>query len=464
VDLAPEEVAGLHAALRAYHAQFAPLFRRTEQRHWALKYLEGQLQPLERKSIEPMAAALEGGNVQAMQQFISVGEWDDAALLEHHQRLVAESLGDRETGVLIIDGLDIPKQGHESVGVAHQWCGARGKVANCQASVVACYASTHGATLVDVRLYVPEPWFSPDQAVRWRRCGIPSETPFRTRPQLAGEMITQLCQRQVLPFQYVLGDEGFGQNPVLLDQIAAATLHYLMEVPHSTRVWTERPATAVPPARGKKGRPFTRLRLVSGAPPPQAVAALAAQLPATAWVPTVLKEGSKGPLVAQMAYVRVVAVRDELPGPDVWLVLRRTLEPVPELKTYLCNAPADTSPATLSWLVAQRGAVEIVIREGKEELGLDHYEVRGWRGWHHHLTMTLLAHHFLVRLRRHWGGKSTRADCPPSAGAAVRDSAPQTSRCPDRPVPCAPGPAPELCRRLLPPPPHSPEALRYLLI
>src|SRR5947209_7541927 len=135
-ELRPEEVEVLHAELVAYHAHFAPLFARAEQRHWALKYLEGQLAPIERKSIEPMAAAVQGGNIQAMQQFISTGAWSDEAVLAAHQRLVAETLGDAATGVLLIDGLDIPKQGEESVGVARQWCGVLGKVANCQASVV----------------------------------------------------------------------------------------------------------------------------------------------------------------------------------------------------------------------------------------------------------------------------------------------------------------------------------------
>src|SRR5438067_9523617 len=127
-NLAPRDVATLADALLAYHAEFAPLFRRAEQRHWALQYLQGQLLDLERKSIEPMALALADGDVQAMQQFISVGAWDDAAVLKTHQQLVADSLGDRETGVLIIDGCDFPKQGSHSVGVARQWCGALCKV------------------------------------------------------------------------------------------------------------------------------------------------------------------------------------------------------------------------------------------------------------------------------------------------------------------------------------------------
>jgi len=152
-NLAPGDIEDLAAELVAYHAHFALLFRRAEQRHWARQYLAGQLLDLERKSIEPMALALAGGNVQALQQFIGVGAWDDEAILQRHQELVAETLGDPATGVLIIAGCDFPKQGRESVGVARQWCGAQGKIAHCQAGVVACYASARGYTLVDRRLY-----------------------------------------------------------------------------------------------------------------------------------------------------------------------------------------------------------------------------------------------------------------------------------------------------------------------
>src|SRR3954447_16547224 len=265
VGLTPEEVAALHDELLAYHRAFAPLFQRAEQRHWALKYLEGQLLPLERKSIEPMADALVGGNVQAMQQFISLGAWDDEAVLARHQQLVAATLGDADTGVLIVDGCDFPKQGAHSVGVARQWCGALGKVANCQASVVACYASARGFTLVDRRLYVPEDWFTDAYAARRARCGLPVDLPFQTRTALAWAMIAGLRARGALPFRWVTGDEHFGNTPVLLDQIAAAGLSYFMEVPHNGRVWAARPPTAVPPPTGKKGGRFTRLRLAPGA-------------------------------------------------------------------------------------------------------------------------------------------------------------------------------------------------------
>jgi SRSO17 transposase len=422
-NLAPRDVAALADELVAYHAHFAPLFQRAEQRTWALAYLHGQLLDLERKSIEPMALALEGGNVQGMQQFISDGPWDDQRVLEQHQALVAETLGDPDTGVLILDGCDFPKQGTFSVGVARQWCGALGKVANCQASVVACYASHTGYTLVDRRLYLHKRWFSEEYRARWERCGIPEGTPFRTRPELAAELVTSLHRRGVLPFQWVTCDEQFGDQPELLDQIASLGLFYLAEVPHDTHVWVERPPTEVP-ARGKRGPAPRRERVRADAPSSVRVDVLAAQVAPSQWQRSQIKEGAKGPLVAEFAFVRVVQVRNELPGEESWLVLRRSLGEQPALKTYLSNAPATTRKRTLVWASGMRWPVESAIEESKGEVGLDQYEVRGWVGWHHHTALSLLAHHFLVRQRCRMGKKICGVDgsagaCPAAGGLAA---------------------------------------------
>jgi SRSO17 transposase len=325
-------------------------------------------------------------------------------------------------------------------------------VANCQASVVACYASARGHTLVDRRLYVHEDWFADTAADRRTRCGVPADLAFQTRTALTWALIAGLRERGDLPFGWVTGDEHFGNTPVLLDRIADAGLAYFMEVPHNVRVWVARPPTAVPSATGKKGHPFTRLRLAPGAPAPVRVDALAAALPSAAWQVAQIQEGSKGPLVAEVAFVRAVAIRDGLPGPDVWVVFRRALDAGRELKAYRCNAAADTPPETLVWLLGLRGPVEQAIKEAKEELGLDHYEVRGWRGWHHHTTMTLLAQHFLVRLRSRLGGGDPGADRAPGAPPARRDPArPAARRGGDARLHPG-GPTPQLCRRLLPPP------------
>jgi hypothetical protein len=200
----------------------------------------------------------------------------------------------------------------------------------------------------------------------------------------------------------------------LLDRIAAVDLVYLMEVPHDTRVWRTRPATVVPPPPGKKGRPPQRARLVPDAPTPIRVDAVAID-PALRWQAYQIQEGAKGPLIAAFAFIRIVAMRDGLPGPDQWLLLRRSLGERPQLKTYLSNAPATTPHATLVRKSGMRWPVELAILECKRELGMDHDAVRSWRGWHHHMTMTLLAHHFLVQQRCQLGEKSCGVDGAPSA-------------------------------------------------
>ena len=169
-DLSEENVAQLADALGAYHGEFAELFFRKEQTHWSLKYLEGLLLPSPSKSVEKLALSVPGGHVRNMQQFLGIGAWDDAAILQKHAELVAESLGEPE-GVLIVDGSDFPKKGKYSAGVMRQYCGATGKIDNCQAGVFLAYASAKCHTLVDRRLYLPQEWFAADSRARWQPVG-----------------------------------------------------------------------------------------------------------------------------------------------------------------------------------------------------------------------------------------------------------------------------------------------------
>jgi SRSO17 transposase len=354
--------------------------------------------PIERKSIAPMALALGGGDVQAMQQFIGQGQWQDDLLLRQHWRLVDETLGEAD-GVYIVDGSDVPKQGEPSVGVARQWCGHVGKVDNCQAGGVAAYASRKGDTLLDRRLYLPEEWFDAAHRERWDTCGIPDATLLKTKQALALEMVQASVTEGGPRCRWLTCDEAFGRDGAFRDGIAALPRWYFAEVPHDTQVWLTRPATAVPTWRGRGRRP-RKARLVPGEPAPQRVDQLAAAVPLDAWPPYLIKEGSKGPLVAEFAFQRGVAVRAGLPGPDVWLVFRRGVGETPALKGYLRNAPTHPPVAALVRVAGRRWPIETAFEESKGGLGLDHDEVRSWLGWHHHLTLCLLAHHFLVRARQ----------------------------------------------------------------
>src|SRR3989442_701703 len=268
MDLAMQDIAHLVEELRAYHAIYSPLFQRREQREAAHTYLQGLLATLPRKSIEPMVLAVDGvapKAVRAMQSFISEGQWNDERLLHQHWKEVETDLG-ADDGVLMFDGSDFPKQGGHSVGVKRQYCGELGKRANCQASVFVGYVSSQGYTMLDRRLYVPAEWLTDDAYTeRRRQCGLPPDLTFKTKPELAQEMIAAVVQSQALRCRWVVADEAFGGNPRFLEGAAGLGLWYFAEVPHTTRVWGARPATHVPPWRVCGRRPHGE-RLVQGCP------------------------------------------------------------------------------------------------------------------------------------------------------------------------------------------------------
>jgi SRSO17 transposase len=428
--LTPQALDHLVEELRASHAIDSPLFRRREQRAAAEKYLHGLLRELPRKSIEPMVLALAGAKAKAVrprQVFISAGAWDDDALLPRHWQEVETSLGEDE-GVLTLDGSDFLKQGQESVGVQRQYCGDVGKRANGQAGVYVGDASRPGYTLLDRRLSVPQAWVVEEAcAERRRRCGVPQAITFQTKPTLGGQMIEAVHRSGFLRARWVTCDEACGRDTRLLDHIDGLGLGDCAEVPPDTHAWRPRPATAVPAWSGQ-GRTPKRPRVLTGEATPAAVAPLAGSRPAARWVRRTIKAGSKGPLVARVAAWRVIAVREGLPGPEVWLVLRRHLG-TGELKTSLCHAPIHTPVATLGRLSGRRWPLETGFEDGKPDLGMGDDEVRSWRGWHHPMTRCSLAHGFLARVRRRFK-KSAELDHPPGAGAVVPHPTPACIRRP----------------------------------
>lgn len=401
LDLNPQAMDHRVEALRAYHALYRPLFQRREPREWAAKSLHGLLLALPRKSLEPIVLTLEGPHpkaVRTLQLFISEGSWQDEVLLHRHWQEVDQAWGE-DDGVLILDGSDFLNQGQASAGVKRQDWNEVGKRANGQAGVFVGYASRQGDTLLDRRLSLPQEWIEEAAyAERRRRCAIASTLGFKTKPPLGWEMVEAICQAGTVRARGVVGDEAFGCDTRTLDRLDACGLWSLAEGPHDTRVWQQRPATAIPSWTGH-GRPPMRRRVLAGEAAPVTVAPLAALLPAAHWTRQTIKEGSKGSLVADFAAVRLIAVREGWPGPAVWVVLRRN--PLTgELKTALSNAPAETPRAELVRVRGMRWPIETCVEDGKQYLGRGDYEVRSWRGWHHHMTRVFLAQFFLVRLCR----------------------------------------------------------------
>jgi len=382
--------------LAAYYRLFAPAFRRPEQAHWGEVYLNGLLGSLARKTTERIALDL-GQNVRDLQHFIGQSPWPMEPILAIHQQGVADTLGEAD-GVILIDESGVVKQGEHSVGVAHQYCGSVGKVANSQVGVYLGYVSRKGYSVIAGRLFMPEKWFDADHADKREACGVPEGSTPRTKPWIALDLLQEMQQRGGLPFQWVAADELYGDSPAFRDGVAAMGKWYFTEIACSTLIWRRKPAVFVPPWSGRGKRP-TKLRLRTPSNKPRRVDTLVARIPKKSWTRATIKEGSKGPLVCDFAFLRVTEARGGLPGPEVWLVLRRNLDDPSEVKFYFSNAPRDTPCLDLVRVTGMRWPIETIFEEGKGEVGLDHYETRSWLGWHHHMLLSFLAHHFLVRLR-----------------------------------------------------------------
>lgn len=406
-EVIPSDVEGFLEELWEFQSAFHDCFARSEPRAHFFDYMVGQFSKLERKSIEPMALQVEGGTIRGMQRFISDISWDEAQMVWNYHQLVADDLGDPE-GVLLFDETGFVKKGQESVGVARQYCGTLGKVENCQVGVFAGYASRHGYALVDKRLFLPEEWFSDAYATRRTTCHVPQALTFQRKPQLAAAMLHALRQEGLLPFKYVVADCLYGNSPDFLDAVDACVgVTTFVAIPGETRCWLQRPRTE-DKTYLYKGEARSKRVVVDAVPAACSVATVAANLPASSWYCRKVSEGTKGPIEYAFARQRVTLCKEGLPERTVWLVIKRTVGVTPLYSYYISNAPVSTPWRTFVWLSGVRWAIEQCFEEGKTELGMDHYEVRKYTGWHHHMLTTMLAHFFLWHLKLRLGKKSAR--------------------------------------------------------
>ena len=403
-DLVPSDVEGFMEELWEFQSTFHDCFARSEPRGHFFDYMVGQFSKLERKSIEPMALKVEGGTIRGLQRFISDVVWDEEQMRWNYHQLVAEEMGDPD-GVLMFDETGFVKKGKDSVGVARQYCGTLGKVENCQVGVFAGYASRHGYALVDKRLFLPEVWWTDAYAARRTQCNVPDELTFQSKPQLAAAMLEAMTHEGLLPFKYIVADCLYGHSPTFLDAVDACVGRTaLVAIPSETRCWLQRPRTADKHYR-YQGEARVK-RVVEPDSAPCMVATVAASLPASSWYRRKVSEGTKGPMTYEFARQRVTLCKEGLPDRTVWLVIKRTLGAEPSYTYAISNAPASTPLRTFVWLSGLRWAVEQCFEEGKTELGMDHYEVRKYAGWHHHMLTTMLAHFFLWHLKLRLGKKS----------------------------------------------------------
>jgi len=383
------------------HARFAPLFGRIESRRHSTDYVKGLLVSAERKNVEAMTLQVcenQPGrkDVLAMQRFLSQTDWDHRAVQRELQVMFVEELASATTNlpvgtVGVIDESGFAKRGTESVGVKRQWCGRLGKKENCQVGVYWISVSPAGCAMLDHQLYLPQEWV--DDSVRRAKAHVPEDIAFQTKPEIATMLRRRIAENGHVRFDWVIGDELYGRNHDFLDAMDADQQRYVMEVPVNTAVWTKDPKTQLRQWVGN-GRPPKNPSRESV----RTVSDLAKGLSADAFAPLKLREGTKGPLAFQFAAVRVWAMRNNRPGPPVWLLIRRSFSG--ETKYYLSNADEQTPLETMAQVTGARWRVEEFFEDGKGALGMSDYEARGWPSWHHHMSLVALAHLYVTLTRR----------------------------------------------------------------
>jgi len=419
--LRPTDIAACADHLQQFIQRYLPRFQRKEQRRHAQAILHGKLTGLQRKTTEPIAhqARLKR---RPLQLFVGAGKWDDQAVLTELRCHARAELGDPDAA-FVLDGSAFPKKGDASCGVARQWCGRLGKVDNCQAGVFLAYAAARGCTLVEARLYLPEDW----AADRHRRAAtfVPKDVTFQEKWRIGLDLLDRV--RHELPGRWVLGDDEFGRCSELRARLRLRKLKYLLDVPCNTlvRELSERR----PPAR-PEGKP--RLPLF------ERVDQWVQRQAKGRWRTVTVRDREKGPLQRRVL-LATVQTKDEdgRVGPRERLVVFRSVEAKPQTWYTLANEH-EAGRGELARVHGRRHRVEELLEQGNQEVGLSHYEVRSWTGWHHHMTLSLLALWFLQTQRLRLGEKNTGGDGPAGAGdlhGTVAEAGAQrgTDRGPDQP-------------------------------
>jgi SRSO17 transposase len=353
--------------LRVLQARLGPYFGRQEARERAIRYLKGLLSDVPRKNGWQLAEQAGEATPDGMQRLLSTAVWDAEAVRDELGAYVVENLGDAEAS-LVVDETGFPKQGKHSAGVKRQYSGTLGKVANCQIGVFLTYASSRGHALLDRELYLPQDWT--DDRARCQEAGIPETVPFATKPELARRMIERAMQHGV-PFAWISGDTVYGGDPAFRQWLEDQQVSFVLAVAKDDRLW-------------------------DGARQVRADE-LAAALPPTAWQRLSCGQGAKGPRLYDWA-LRVLPRGDQPATRFHALLVRRSLSDG-ELTYYAVYAPAATPLQTLVNVAGQRWTVEECFELGKDEVGLDQYEVRHWIGWYRHTTLAMWALAYLTVTR-----------------------------------------------------------------
>lgn len=385
----------------AYVEELAATLRHADRKQPFRNYVTGLLLPGERKSVEPMAALIAplraSAEHQSLLTFVSDSAWDDIAFLDVvTERVLPVVTGAGEDTVWIVDDTGFPKKGEHSVGVARQYCGQVGKKENCQIAVTLSIATERASLPVAYRLYLPEQWAEDEE--RRKKTKIPIDIGFKTKPEIALEQIWDAVARGVAPGT-VLADPAYGNNTIFRDNITALGLKYSVGIQSTTTVWAPGTGPLPPLPWSGHGRPPTAWRRDEDHQP-VAVKELALGLAADNWQRVFWREGTNERLSSRFARVRVRPAhadhkRSE-PRPEEWLLIEWPENEAAPTKYWLSTLPESMTIEEMVRITKMRWRIERDYRELKQELGLGHYEGRGWRGFHHHASLCIAAYGFLI--------------------------------------------------------------------
>lgn len=388
-EVSAAAVRGCSQRLERFLHRYLPRFYREEQRDLARVVLQGKLSKLERKTSEPIAYQA-GRERKPVQNFVGAGAWNDEAVMTELRHHVAEELAAPDA-VFVLDPSGFPKKGTASCGVSRQWCGRLGKVDNCQVGVFLAYVSERGRALVDRQLYLPQDWA--EDAQRREQCHVPKDVTFQENWKIGLTLLDR--SGADLPFTWVAGDDEFGRASAFRAALRFRRRLYVLDVPCNTLIRD----LAEAPGEGRRRPPWQR------------VDEWAKAQPSRRWRKIRLGCGTKGPKVVRVleAWVQTKD-EDGGPGPRERLVVIRTVDRAPQIWYTLSNARAEVPLAKVVEVHSRRHGIEELLQEAKGEVGLAHYEVRSWVGWHHHMTLSLLALWFLILERGRVGKKNPRLD------------------------------------------------------
>ena len=412
-------------ALPRFLGEFGDCFGRCDTRSYLKVYVDGQMSELHRKSVEPMALRA-GVPPRSLQAFLSLLEWDEDRMVDRLQQTVARDHA-HPWAIGAVDETGCGKDGSHTACVQRQWCGSLGKVENCVVSVHTGYAVGNFHCVLDSDLFVPEDWAN--DPVRRKEVGIPDEVTHRSKPEIALEQIKRALGNGIRVAAWTF-DEHYGQSYDFLDGLDRLGQTYVAEVPCTFCGWAKEPVVLIRPTpqdrrMGKKRR-FPRLSRTAA--PVSEVRNLLNHSPAfqdQAWTPIHIKNGEKGAIVREVKAVRFFMRRNRLPTRAHWLMVSRDPQSG-ELKFFVSNASAGVPLEWLLYVAYARWPIEQCFREEKDELGFDHFEVRGWQSIHRHMVLSQVSHLFLNNMRQQLASEESAAN--PMAVVGADDFSPGNRR------------------------------------